>query len=275
MALMDDPTLYRGSARFYRNGRLPYAPGMADALARALGLDGRGRLIDVGCGPGVVALELASMFERVVGIDADADMIAEADAEARRREITNVRWMTLRAEQLPAGLGRFRVATFAQSFHWTDRERVAPILRSMLGVSGAFVLVSAHTRQDVDPVDPMPHPRPPWEAITEVIRSYLGSETRAEQGLRDVDRGDPAEILSDWFTGPVELAVPDGRVLTRTANQVIAAIYSVSSSTPHLFGNQLDAFEAEVRGLLQEASPAGLFSVQTGGTGLSIWRPRS
>jgi hypothetical protein len=28
----------------------------------------------------------------------------------------------------------------------------------MLGVSGAFVLVSAHTRQDVDPVDPMPHP---------------------------------------------------------------------------------------------------------------------
>lgn len=38
----DDPTLYRGSAPFYARGRLPYAPGMLEALVHALGLDGRG-----------------------------------------------------------------------------------------------------------------------------------------------------------------------------------------------------------------------------------------
>jgi hypothetical protein len=167
------------------------------------------------------------------------------------------------------------VATLAQSFHWMDRDRVAPILRTMLETSGALVLVSAYTRRDVEPVDPMPHPRPPWEAITEVIRSYLGSETRAGQGLRDVDPRDHAEILPNWFSGPVEVSVPDGRVLTRTADQVIAALYSVSSSAPHLFGEQLAAFEEDVRRRLEDASASGLFSVQTGDTGVSIWRPRS
>jgi hypothetical protein len=39
-----DETLFRGSARYYERGRLPYPPGLADALAATLGLDGRGRL---------------------------------------------------------------------------------------------------------------------------------------------------------------------------------------------------------------------------------------
>jgi hypothetical protein len=33
---------------------LTYAPGLADVLARSLALDGRGRLLDVGCGPVVL-----------------------------------------------------------------------------------------------------------------------------------------------------------------------------------------------------------------------------
>jgi SAM-dependent methyltransferase len=145
---------------------------MTEALTQELGLDGRGRLIDVGCGPGIVALDLASAFEQVVGIDADRDMIAEVDAEARRRGVRNVRWVALSAEQLPADVGSFRVATLAQSFHWLDRERVASILRSMLEGSGALVLVQAYTRRDIEAPGPMPHPRPPWGLIDEVVRKF-------------------------------------------------------------------------------------------------------
>ncbi|MFF3145823.1 SAM-dependent methyltransferase, partial [Streptomyces sp. NPDC057927] len=54
-----DDTLFSGTAPYYRRGRLPYAPGLADVLAEVLRLDGRGRLIDVGCGPGTLALSLA------------------------------------------------------------------------------------------------------------------------------------------------------------------------------------------------------------------------
>ena len=48
-----DPTLYEGSAPHYAVGRMAYPPALADALRDALGLDGSGRLLDVGCGPGL------------------------------------------------------------------------------------------------------------------------------------------------------------------------------------------------------------------------------
>ena len=59
-----DDTLFLGSAPYYERGRLPYAPGLADILAEALALDGRARLIDVGCGPGTLALSLGAPVRR-------------------------------------------------------------------------------------------------------------------------------------------------------------------------------------------------------------------
>jgi hypothetical protein len=46
-----DRSLFAGVAEFYLRGRLPYASGFAETLSVALDLDGRGRLLDVGCGP--------------------------------------------------------------------------------------------------------------------------------------------------------------------------------------------------------------------------------
>src|SRR5690242_6987060 len=114
---------------------------MAEALAAELDLDGRGRLLDVGCGPGSLTLLLAPLFEEAVGVDADADMIAEASRQAERANTRNVRWRQLRAEELPAGLGTFRVVAFAQSFHWMDQELVDARVRGMLEPDGAWVHV--------------------------------------------------------------------------------------------------------------------------------------
>jgi hypothetical protein len=79
------------------------------------------------------------------------------------------------------------------------------------------------------------------------------------------------DILSS-FRGPVVVRVPDGRVLERTADQVVAAVFSVSSSAPHLFADRLDRFESDLRGVLKEASAEGRFAQQTGDTELRIWR---
>ena len=114
-------TLFGGSARYYRAGRLPYPAELAETFQDELGLDGSGRLIDVGCGTGEIALLLAPLFDDVVGLDADGDMVALARAEARRQGRRNTTWIHARAEDLPLGLGVFRAATFAQSFHWMER----------------------------------------------------------------------------------------------------------------------------------------------------------
>jgi hypothetical protein len=46
-----DETLYAGSARYYAAGRMAYPAALGDGLRDELGLDGSGRLLDVGCGP--------------------------------------------------------------------------------------------------------------------------------------------------------------------------------------------------------------------------------
>lgn len=138
-----DESLFAGAAGYYGRGRLPYAPGLADVFARSLALDGRGRLLDVGCGPGTVTLRLAPLFEAATGLDPDPEMLAYASRAAAGQGTGNVAWVRQRAEALPAGLGSFRAVTFAASFHWMDRPRVASAVATILDRDGAVVQVDA------------------------------------------------------------------------------------------------------------------------------------
>jgi SAM-dependent methyltransferase len=270
-----DESLYAGTARFYVIGRLPYPQAMADAIASELRLDGSGRLLDVGCGPGSVALLVSSLFEVVVGVDPDRGMVEEAERQADRRDVANAEWHVLRAEDLPAGLGSFRVATFAQSFHWMDRRRVAAVVIGMLEPGGAWVHVHATTHRGTQrDGPPLPRPEPPRDRIDDLVRAYLGPVRRAGRGV--LPKGPPSgedEILAATaLDGPHELTVGGGRVLERTEDEVVASVFSLSSSTPHLFGERAGEFEADLRRLLREAAPDGRFSERTREIGVSVWR---
>ena len=268
-----DPTLYSGSAPFYPVGRVAYPPELAERLAAVLGLDGSGRLLDVGCGPGSLTLLLAPLFAEAVGVDADPDMLAEAARQAARAGVEGITWRPLRAEQLPADLAAPDVVTFAQSFHWMDRPRVAATVRSMLAEGGALVHVHATTHEGTDTDERLPHPRPPRERIRALIRDHLGEATRAGRSLRPAGPAGREEELyrAAGFDGPQRLELP-ARTVQRTGPEVRASIYSLSSAAPHLFGAGLDAFDARLRALLDEASPDGTFSERLRGITVDVWR---
>lgn len=268
-----DPSLYAGSAGYYTVGRAAYPAQLAEVLVDALELDGSGRLLDVGCGPGSLTLLLAPHFAEAIGVDADPDMLAEAARLAAERGLHNLSWRHLRGEELPADLPVVQVATFAQSFHWMDRPRVAAAVRGMLAPEGALVHVHAATHEGVDTDVVLRHPRPPREAIKRLVQRYLGPERRAGQGV--LPAGTPGEEDSIYraagFTGPQRLEVA-GRDLDRTTEQVAASLYSLSSSAPHLFGDRFDAFDAELREVLAEASSEGWFSEHMRSIAVDVWR---
>jgi ubiquinone/menaquinone biosynthesis C-methylase UbiE len=269
-----DETLYEGSAPYYLPGRIPYAKGLADALAEALSLDGHGRLIDVGCGPGVLALLLADRFDEVVGVDPDSGMLAEAGRRAGAAGIGNVRWVQMRAEELPGGLGSFRVATFGQSFHWMDRPRVAAIVREMLEPGGAFVQLADLKETPTVPEDGLPYPAAPYDEIQDLVRTYLGPVQRAGRGvLRYGTPGDEASVLQEaGFGEPERVRVTSGRVLVRTSDDLVAWAFSRSGSAPHLFGERRDAFEFDLRRMLEGVSPSGRFAEVQPDTEVFVWR---
>ncbi|GGV09299.1 class I SAM-dependent methyltransferase [Streptomyces spectabilis] len=269
-----DDTLFSGTAAYYRRGRLPYAPGLADALTEALGLDGRGRLLDVGCGPGTIALRLAHAFAEIVGLDPDGGMIAEARRGAAEQGVAEKAvWVQARAEDLPAGLGTFTVVAFAQSFHWMDRDLVAWAARGMLRPGGALAHLSDLKTEDRS-VAGLPHPPVPYAAMDELVRRYLGPVRRAGRGVlpQGTPGGEAAVFARAGLLGPERLVVPGGQALERTDDDVVAGVFSMSFSAPHLFGPRRRAFESDLRDLLRATSPSGRFAERAPSTEVFLWR---
>lgn len=284
-----DETLYAGSARHYGVGRLPYPRSLAIAVRDALGLDGAGRLLDVGCGPGSLTLLLAPLFAATVGVDADAGMVDEARRRATAAGLGcdgpgGVTWRRMRAEELPADLGTFRVVSFAQSFHWMDRPLVARRVRGMIDPGGAWVHVSATTHRGLDDADGadgagadggLPYPRPPWDLVADLVAAYLGPVRRAGRGTLPggTRAGEEDVMLAEGFTGPQRHVADPGRVVHRDLDELVSAVFSLSGSTPYLFGDRRAAFEVDLRRLLAAASPDGRFAERTRAIEVVIWRP--
>ena len=63
-----------------------------------------------------------------------------------------------------------------------------------------------------------------------------------------------------------------GEIVARTSDQIVAAIFSLSSSTPYLFGDRRAAFEADLRQLLHETNSTDLFSEHMQSIAAEIWQ---
>ena len=255
-----DPTIYRGSATFYVQGRPPYSSALATTLAAEAGLDGSGRLLDVGCGPGVLTITLAGYFEEVIGLDPDAEMLAEGARRAGQAGIGTIRWVQALAEDLPTlDLGLFKVVTFGQSFHWTDRERVTETVYEMLEPGGALALIAHEHAGRPQPIGPG-YPPIPHDAIHALIDRYLGPRRRAGQGFAapPADRYEDA-LARTRFGAPLQIYCAGRPDIVQDIDGVLANYFSMSFAAPHLFGDQLERFEADVRAELAARSSSGLF----------------
>jgi SAM-dependent methyltransferase len=250
-----DPSFYEGAAIHYRYGRPAYSPRLEALLAEELSLDGSGKLLDVGCGPGILTVRLAHLFEGAVGLDPDPAMIAEGRRAARERDVASITWIQARAEDLPAvAPGPYRLVTFGQSFYWTDEVSVAEAVYDMVAPGGALALVGHQA--EARPVPPSPGPpRIPHEEIEELVRKYLGPTRRAGQGTAPVQALSLHDALaSTRFGAPRVIFAPGIPDLTRDIESVVSGYFSMSYAAPHLFGDHVDEFADELRVLLRERS---------------------
>jgi len=112
-------------------------------LARHLPLPGYQRVLDLGCGQGRHALELARRTYQVTGLDRDEAAIALAKRRAReaKQDIVYVVGDMLRLDELP---GEFdAVISMWQSFCFFDEETNAALLRQIhqkLTSGGRFII---------------------------------------------------------------------------------------------------------------------------------------
>ena len=74
---------FASTVEFYSRYREPYPPAFFNYVAERIGLRGDESLLDIGCGPGLLAIGFALFVEHCTGIDPEAAMIA---ARRRKRE---------------------------------------------------------------------------------------------------------------------------------------------------------------------------------------------
>ena len=267
-----DPQAFEGTAEYYSIGRPPYSEQLVDTMSRELSLDNDGRLLDVGCGPGVLVLELAGLFHETVGLDPDAGMLREGQRRCQQSGVDNVRWVLGAAEEVPAlGLGPCRVVTFGQSFHRVRQLEVAETVYDLLEPGGSLVLISHEIDGRPRPDSPG-YPSVPHDEIRELVVAHLGESAR--HYLTAWNEGPPTRfedaLRQTRFGGSRTIYAPGRPDLIRGIDTVVADCFSKSYSAPRLFGEDRSEFEAELRNLLHQHSPTGLFWDWPGDTELVI-----
>ena len=82
-------------------------------------------MLDVACGPGIVACAFAPLVRRVTGIDLTPEMIAEAGRAQQARGLTNMQWQIGSASALPFADAAFSLVLTRYSFHHFEDPRPA------------------------------------------------------------------------------------------------------------------------------------------------------
>jgi SAM-dependent methyltransferase len=235
--------LFAGAAASYAAYRRPYPSPVVDFLVAQCGLDGRGRLLDVGCGTGQVFQVMAHHFGDVIAIDPDPEMVAYALRAVVDLRLENVEVRQLSAEDIPPDVAPVRAAIFGASFHWTDRPRVADMMHGLLAPGGVLAVLR-------------PGGTAAWEAeVRAAIAHHLGPERRAGGGVYRA--GEPhQEVLRRSRFGRAEVAnIPVREQFS--VEQILGFLASTSYASKAVLGERAAAFEDELRRSLDALAPGG------------------
>jgi ubiquinone/menaquinone biosynthesis C-methylase UbiE len=118
-----------------------------DAMARTVAACDLGTdmtVLDVACGPGILACALADHARHVTGIDITPAMIAEAQARQQAAGLGNLDWHVGDATVLPFEDGRFDRVTTRYSFHhMPDPAAVLGEMKRVCRPGGRIVVIDA------------------------------------------------------------------------------------------------------------------------------------
>jgi SAM-dependent methyltransferase len=100
----------------------------------------RSRSLDVGTGPGTLALELGARGSSVVGIDLSRGQIATARRMSQERSLDRVRFAIARAEHTGLAAASFDLVTAAQCWHWFDSDAAMAEMHRILRHRGVLAI---------------------------------------------------------------------------------------------------------------------------------------
>ena len=217
---------FRSTVPYYVTHRPRYPDELIRLLVDEVGLQAQSRVLDLGTGPGHVAIPLAGYVAEVVAVDVEPEMLAALAASAP----ANVRPVEARAEDIDAPWGAFDLVTAGRSFHWFDEAVVMPRLAE---VTPALALLGDHGSGAQG-------------TAVAIARELLGDEP-VDRRWRFRER-----LERSPFSQVTQLSVEVERSWTH--DDLLRLAYSTSIASVERLGDLREEFERRVRAELPAVS---------------------
>jgi SAM-dependent methyltransferase len=234
----------------YEELRTPYPPAFFREVAQRLALAKAQALIDLGTGPGLLALGFAPYVGRITGVDPEPAMLAAA-RKAAERASQDLTLIAGKAEDLPDDIGRFDVVTIGRALHWMDRDLTLERLERLVEPNGLILICSSVSAGEG---------RNPWlEDYNAARRAWSNESLWSDSG----SAGRTHRDLAGFFRGTRFQAGDVIKVETShevSLHNLARRIMTFSSSSPGVLGDQAEAMVRDVEQRLFPFSRDGFVS---------------
>lgn len=221
--------------------REPYPPIFFEAVAARLALTSQTRLLDVGCGPGLLAIGFAPFVGHCTAIDPEPEMLRAARAAAAKASV-DITFLETGIEDLNCGNASFDFVTIGRALHWFSREAALAVLDRVVSPGGRIAICgSAVTDAPVNA----------WAVSFKAIRSAWAP---------DFDESRHKPNLDQWFAESRFRKLDETRIEHRhrvSVPDLVRRAVSFSITSPAILGERQPQYEAEIEAALEPFANAG------------------
>ncbi|WP_321532358.1 methyltransferase domain-containing protein [uncultured Desulfuromonas sp.] len=167
-------------------------PGHLDAIEMLVAMSNvtnKDHVLDVACGPGLVACEFAKTAQHVTGIDLTQAMIDQARLHQQELGLTNLSWQVGTALPLPYADHSFSIVVTRYSFHhFLDPQAALHEMIRVCQPGGRIVIAdAAPPKENVDAYNQLEKLRDPSHTRALALEEW--QQLFGQSGLKDLKRG--------------------------------------------------------------------------------------
>jgi SAM-dependent methyltransferase len=259
-----DSRRFQTAAAHYAVGRPPYPDELIRDVARFCGLTRAHRLLDLGTGPGLLALAFAPFVGSVLAVDPEPAMLAVAAVAVRKAGLA-VEVRTGSSETLGPAWGTFQAVTMGRSFHWMDRAETLRRLDPLVAPEGALVFFN-------DEIADLPG-NEIVRAWSSIVERYSADDTvRMER--RSPHWQDHESVLAASAFSRVDHLVRVQRT-DLTVETLIHRALSMSATSAARLGPRAETMVREIREALAPFGGRGAMTEHIEWTAIVARRPRT
>lgn len=231
---------FETTVEFYRF-REPYPRAFFEQVAEQLALTRDARMLDVGCGPGNLAIGFAPFVGTCTAIDQEPEMLHAARQAAEQAGV-NVEFRQVAIQGFDAPQSAYDFVTVGRALHWFPPGPTLAVFERIVAAGGHIALCGSRQAESA-PND--------WAAAYKQVRDAWSSDHDESRYHPDLDK---------WFAPSRFRRVKDIVIEHRhliTVDELILRALSFSTTSPAVIGEKRPQFEAELKLALEPFASNG------------------